>query len=247
MDTLMQWLAPKGTVGFLVRLLLLIGVVAVANLMFGLLHDDHGLHELSYYLLHAAFVGGPLVAFFLAVSTFQIKLQRKLWQLSRKDGLTGLDNRRTFFDRTDHRRKQGGRGVLLMLDADRFKNINDTYGHQTGDTCLKAIAYLLKRNLREGDVVGRIGGEEFAIYLQDATVEQARVIGTRFTIPIPFKSDDSPHLSITLSIGAVIACPKITLDEMFVSADKALYRAKENGRAQMIFWEELFEGEGAKA
>ena len=239
MDRLMQWLAPKGAMGFLLRLIGLISFVAAANVAFGVFLDDHPLHELSYYFLHATLVGGPLIAFFLAVSTFQIRLQRRLWLLSRKDGLTGLDNRRTFFDRADKRRKQGGRGVLLMLDADRFKNINDTYGHQTGDSCLKAIAYLLQRNLRDGDVIGRIGGEEFAIYLQDATVEQARVIGTRFTIPIPFKGDNSPHLTITLSIGAVIAYPQKTLDEMFISADKALYHANENGRAQMIFWDEL--------
>jgi diguanylate cyclase len=150
--------------------------------------DDDPPHEFSYYFLHATFVDGPLITFFLAVLTFQIRLQRKLWRPSRKDGLTGLDNRRTFFDMADKRRKQCSRGVLLMLDADRFKSINDTYGHQAGDSCLKAIAYLLQRNLRDGDVIGRIGGEEFEIYLQDATVEQARVIGTRFTTPIPLRA-----------------------------------------------------------
>lgn len=234
----MQWLAPKSLLGFLLRLLALIGIVAAANITFGLTQDQHPLHELSYYILHATFVGGPLIAFFLAVTMFQIRLQRRLSHLSRKDGLTGLDNRRTFLERADKRRKQCGRGVLMMLDADKFKAINDTYGHRAGDACLKAIAYVLQRNLREGDVSGRIGGEEFAVYLQNATVEQARAIGIRFTKPIPFKSEKCLHLTITLSIGAVTEDPMFTLDDMFVAADKALYRAKNNGRAQMVFWDE---------
>jgi len=240
MDNLMRWLAPKSVMGFLLRIVVLISFVAALNVAFGLIYDEHGLHEPFYYITHATFVGGPLIAFFLTVTTFQIKLQRKLWRLSRKDGLTDLNNRRTFFDQTDKRRKQGGHGVLLMLDADRFKNINDRYGHQAGDDCLKVIAYMLRRNLREGDVVGRIGGEEFAIYLQNTTVQQARSIGHRLTLPIPFDNKDGAHLSITLSIGAVASYPKATLDDMFIAADKALYHAKENGRAQMVVWDDTF-------
>ncbi len=247
MENLMRWLAPKGVIGFLLRLIVLIGLVAALNIAFGLLYDEHGLHEPFYYIFHATFVGGPLIAFFLTVTMFQIRLQRKLWRLSRKDGLTNLNNRRTFLDQTDKRRKQGRHGVLLMLDADRFKNINDSYGHQAGDDCLKVIAYMLRRNLRDGDVVGRIGGEEFAIYLQNTTVQQARSIGHRLTLPIPFDSKDGAHLSITLSIGAVASYPKATLDEMFVAADQALYHAKENGRAQMVVWDDVFASEQTHA
>lgn len=237
MDTVMRWLAPKGVAGFMLRLAFLTGLVAVSNIAFGLAFDEHGLHEPTYYIMHAAFVGAPLISFFLAVTMFQVRLQRRLWRLSRRDSLTDLSNRQTFFDQTDRRRKQGTPGVLLMLDADRFKNINDTYGHRTGDDCLKVIAYVLRRNLRDGDVVGRLGGEEFAIYLQNATLEQAKAICRRLTMPIPFISECGAHLTVTLSIGAVVTCPEASLDDMFVSADKALYRAKENGRAQMVVWE----------
>lgn len=242
MDNLFRWLAPKGVIGFLLRLVLLINLVAALNIAFGWVYDEHDLHDPFYYLTHAAFVGGPVIAFFLAVTMFQIQLQRKLWRLSRNDGLTNLNNRATFFDKAGKRRKQGGHGVLLMLDADRFKNINDRYGHQAGDDCLKVIAYMLRRNLRDGDVVGRIGGEEFAIYLQNTTVQQARSIGRRLTLPIPLDSKDGVHLSITLSIGAVASYPNATLDDMFIAADKALYHAKENGRAQMVVWDDVFAG-----
>lgn len=240
MDELMRLLAPRGTFGFISRLVFLIALVALANVVFGFwMADEYSMHSPTYYLTHATFVGGPLMAFFLAVTVFQVRLQRRLWCLSRKDGLTGLNNRRTFFDLTTAARTSKGLGVLLMLDADWFKKINDTHGHEAGDRCLKSIAYTLRRNVRHGDIVGRIGGEEFAIYLNKTTLEQARVIGERLTKPIPFRSTNDQHLSVTLSVGAVQSCPKATLDEMFALADSALYRAKLNGRAQMIFWDGL--------
>jgi diguanylate cyclase (GGDEF)-like protein len=237
MDKFMYWLAPKDTYGFIGRCIGLIGIVAFANAIFGTIMDDGHSHQPAYYLAHALFVGGPLICFFLAVTVFQIRLQRRLWRLSRKDGLTGLNNRRTFFELTDKRRAQGTTGILLMLDADWFKKINDTYGHNAGDKCLKSIAYTLRRNTRSDDVVGRIGGEEFAIYLQDATLEDAQAIGERLTAPIPFQSDTKQELTVTLSIGAAVSYPQDTLDQMFAAADGALYCAKLKGRARMIFSE----------
>lgn len=240
MDQLMRLLAPRSTFGFVSRLAFLIAVVAVANVGFALIFDDaHGLHAPGYYLTHAAFVGGPLIAFFLAVTVFQIRLQGKLWRLSRKDELTGLNNRRTFFDLTSKARTQESSGVLLMLDADWFKRINDTYGHKAGDKCLQSIASVLRQHIRQDDIAGRIGGEEFAIYLNKTTLQQAKVVGERLTKPIHFQLDETQQTSVTLSIGAVKSCATATLDEMFVMADNALYRAKLNGRAQIVIWDGL--------
>lgn len=235
----MRLLAPKGWIGFAVRLFVLVGFVAAANITFARVFDDpdhHNQHSPVYYIAHAAFVGGPLIAFFLAVCVYQLRLQRKLWRLSRKDGLTGLNNRRTFFDLVEKARKVERAGVLLMLDADWFKKINDTYGHQAGDRCLKSIAYTLRRNLRQGDILGRVGGEEFAIYLRGAAISQARVIGERLTKPICFDTETTQHLTITLSIGAVVASPTISIDALFANADAALYDAKQAGRATYVLW-----------
>ena len=246
MDKLMNWLAPRGTLGFITRLVVLIGIVAIANLLFSAFVDDHPLHEPSYYILHAFFVGGPLIAFFLTVTVFQIRLQRKLSRLSRKDGLTGLNNRRTFFALADAARAEETNGVLMMLDADWFKRINDSYGHQAGDKCLKAISATLRSNTRKGDVVGRIGGEEFAIYLRDTSVSHASIIGERLTRPIGFQTDDGQTLQVTLSIGATISKKEGTLDDLFAAADGALYKAKVKGRAAMVFWDEaLTDTQGA--
>ncbi len=233
-ETFMQFMAPKGVASFFARFVLLTGFVAVANLGFSALIDDR-YHSTAYYVGHALFVGGPLIAFFLAVTAFQIKLQRRLWRLSRKDGLTGLNNRRSFFESAERIRFEREQGILLVLDADRFKAINDTYGHQAGDSCLKSIAYTLKRGVRKDDIVGRIGGEEFAIFLRDTTPGQAKVIGERLTLPITFRTSDDIALTVTLSIGAAIATSADSLDDLFQRADRALYHAKEEGRARMIF------------
>jgi diguanylate cyclase (GGDEF)-like protein len=98
---------------------------------------------------------------------------------------------------------------------------------------------MLRRNLRNGDVLGRMGGEEFAIFLPGSTLAQAKAIGNRLTKPMPFTTPAGIPLTVTLSIGAVIAMPEATLDQMLVAADKALYQAKENGRAQLVVWDEI--------
>lgn len=240
MDRFMHLLAPKGWIGFAIRLVLLVALVAVANILFSRFFDsvdNHELHHPSFYIKHATVVGGPFIAFFLAVSVFQVRLQQRLSKLSRKDGLTGLNNRRTFFDLVERVRADEAKGVLLILDADHFKQINDTYGHLAGDCCLKSIAHTLNRNLRKNDVLSRIGGEEFALYLTGASVETARVIGERFAKPICFNAQTTKNLSVTLSIGAAQSQPGVSTDELCARADAALYRAKANGRAQYQEWE----------
>ncbi|MEL6684088.1 MAG: GGDEF domain-containing protein [Pseudomonadota bacterium] len=239
MDRLMRLLAPKGWIGFAVRLIVLVGSVTAANIVFARFFDPFGAYSAqapTYYLYHAIIVGGPFIAFFLAVAFYQVRLQRKLWQLSHKDGLTGLNNRRRFFALMERANTTGQAGVLLMLDADRFKSINDTHGHQAGDICLKSIAHTLQRSLRQNDIIGRIGGEEFAVYLPGVGMETGRVIGERLTKPIPFRTKGDQCVSVTLSIGAATWQHDISIDAVFARADAALYHAKENGRGRLEVW-----------
>lgn len=240
---LMYLFAPKGVGGFVMRLALLTGVVIAANFVYAHSFGDHHSHHASYYIGHALFVGTPLIGFFLAVTVYQVRLQRKLYRLAREDGLTGLNNRRAFFTQTDTARKSCKTGVLLMLDADFFKPINDKYGHDAGDACLRSIAHTLRRTVRQDDIVGRIGGEEFAIYLQNTTTAQAQAIGERLTKPIAFRTACDAHLTVTLSIGATVSTPPLqSLDRLFIEADKALYKAKQSGRARMMFWRQELDG-----
>lgn len=233
----MQILEPRSGSGIFGRGLFFVAVITLNNVLFdvfvGPLLPDH---FLLYQTVHAATVGGPFVWFFLSVMLFQVRLQRRLSLLSRKDGLTGLNNRRTFLDLAARRNKEFRTCILLLLDADHFKTINDTYGHTAGDNCLKSIAYMLQRNLREEDVIGRIGGEEFAILLANVCIKQAHVIIERLTLPIPFQAGpDHQHLTVTLSVGAVVTSPEESMDKLFAIADRALYQAKAAGRARVIF------------
>lgn len=247
MDQIMRFLAPRTGLGFVLRMVGWVACVTFANAAFDRAFRDYDAHSIGYSLTHAIVVGGPMIAFFLLVTVYQMRLQRRLWHLSRKDGLTGLNNRRSFFDQTEKVRTKDARGVLMMLDADHFKMINDTYGHQAGDRCLQAIAHVLGRNIRQVDILGRLGGEEFAIYLNDPTIETARVIGERLTKPISFTTETHESLSVTLSIGAVVAQPDMPIDTLFARADTALYFAKKNGRGLFVLWTPSLEKKAIRA
>ena len=155
------------------------------------------------------------------------------------DSLTNLLNRRAFtilveayLDRSDH---VPAAGALLIVDADNFKLINDELGHARGDMALKIIAYAIKDTLRETDILGRIGGEEFAIFLPGMTVEQAAAAAERVRKAIGdavFKSNGVVR-QLTVSVGGVTFCAAAPYDMLFVVADQNLYAAKASGRDQV--------------
>ena len=236
-DWIFWFLAPKGWLDTSLKMAIIIIIILASQLIFTQLYLDDIPQQIPYYFWCALFVGGPWVSLFFLIASYQIRLQKKLSVLSRKDGLTGLNNRRTFFEMTNRRNHSKSGGVLLMIDADNFKTINDTYGHAAGDECLKSIAYRVNRNLRETDVAGRIGGEEFAVFLTGANLAQARVIAERLLTPIAFSSPVTEEcLTVTLSIGGIEAQRKNTLDQLLMGADEALYHAKSSGKAQLVMW-----------
>lgn len=248
MDRLFNYLAPRHwrdtTLKFLAFCLLIGGM----NITFNRAFAPGPLAPWWFYVLNGLAVGGPFVLFFFGVASYQVRLQRQLKLLSRTDALTGLDNRRSFMELATRRQAEGVRGVLMLLDADHFKRVNDEHGHAVGDVALRAIAYVLRRNLRPGDIIGRLGGEEFAIYMRDVTVVQARVVGQRLCQLIPFNGGPGKeHLSITLSVGAVTISTSDSIDRMLARADVALYHAKETGRARFVLWDKLILTEDASA
>ncbi|MYN02699.1 diguanylate cyclase [Pseudoduganella sp. DS3] len=179
---------------------------------------------------------------FVIVSTVDIterkRLNDELVQLATTDFLTGLPNRREFMARLESeqarlQRDVGGRAAVLMLDIDHFKDINDAHGHDWGDAVLRHLAGLMRDSQRKIDMLGRVGGEEFAILLPGADMEAARTFAERLRQRIA----DTPlqqqgrSIAITVSIGmaGMVAADRCS-DAALVRADHALYRAKRGGR-----------------
>jgi len=166
------------------------------------------------------------------------RMEGELQTLATTDSLTDLPNRRQFLSRLDDefvraQRLLSQRSSVLMLDLDFFKRINDAHGHAGGDAVLKHVAQIMRRSLREIDVVGRVGGEEFAIILPGADATHARRLAERLreTLAKTPVVLDGKTIAVTVSIGiATIGMHDRDADGTLARADKALYRAKENGR-----------------
>ena len=160
--------------------------------------------------------------------------------LSVTDSLTGLYNRRHFEDTLEREFLRASRYKnnlsFAIIDVDFFKKVNDTYGHSAGDFVLKEVAYLILQNLRKTDMVFRYGGEEFTVIITETPKEKAIVPLERLRKAVeeyPF-SYNSQNINITISIGISEVCEDITtVHQLFDDADKALYKAKENGRNQI--------------
>lgn len=176
-------------------------------------------------------------------STLRFKEQlEQLKEMSLKDGLTGLYNHYfliELFEKELTRHERTGHGLgFIMVDIDYFKKVNDTYGHQPGDLVLKKLANLLVKSVRQGDVVGRYGGEEFGIVFTNSSKEDAIRASERIRKRVEnyVFSISETDIRITVSIGICYKKPHqaLTCQQMVQYADKALYSAKRNGRNQFV-------------
>ncbi len=165
------------------------------------------------------------------------EFDRRLEELAATDALTGLWNRRHFFEVGKNElarcRRYKSPVSLLMMDLDHFKRINDGHGHAAGDEVLRAMAGILKGNLRDVDVPARIGGEEFAVLLPSTGVEGAVVAAERVRRAVEGArvSHEGRELVFTVSVGIAGCCTQARdLDELLRAADAALYHAKQDGR-----------------
>ncbi len=153
------------------------------------------------------------------------------------DMLTSTANRRHFMERAENEcaraRRYGRPLTILMLDADHFKKINDTYGHAAGDEVLKILSLELRKALRPADIIGRIGGEEFAILLPETPVANAIELATRLNrlidgVDVAY---GKKNINFTVSIGvAAVPLHPTGIDEALKTADEYLYAAKHKGR-----------------
>jgi diguanylate cyclase (GGDEF)-like protein/PAS domain S-box-containing protein len=164
------------------------------------------------------------------------RLNAGLEQLAMTDYLTNLYNRRYFMQRGTEEFKRARRNnqplALLMMDIDHFKNVNDTYGHDAGDMALQQVAAALKSSLREIDILGRMGGEEFAVLLPNISLHEAAVLAERVRKTVAGTSVEIPGglLTITISIGVAVLTDETSgIDNILKNADVAMYQAKSCG------------------
>jgi len=165
----------------------------------------------------------------------------KLRRLATTDPLTGSDNRRCFLDKAAREVERARRYArplsVLSLDIDYFKSINDTYGHQAGDEALRRFCQTIRDSLRDGDTLGRLGGEEFAIILPETDGPRAVAVGDRLRrkieqIAVP---TDDRHFQLTVSIGvADLLADESSIEPCLRRADQALYAAKHSGRNRVV-------------
>lgn len=178
----------------------------------------------------------------LVLSSFAdlVMNELELRQLASCDGLTGLANRLSFERAADEALHTPGGATLLFLDLDRFKNINDTYGHAVGDDVIKVAADILAEQCLPGACAARIGGEEFALLLPGHDVSQAAAIAERIRHDIEqAQLPEHPDLPFTASIGLASATESQSVKEWALAADSALYAAKTSGRNRVVQHEAL--------
>ncbi len=192
------------------------------------------------YLLIA--LAGGIIFLVLALWSRSRHHAYTMEKLASIDDLTGLQNRRAVLQSGADEFARSVRSdrdlCCLILDIDHFKNINDTYGHATGDEVLKAFANMLENTVRQADILGRIGGEEFLIIAGETDITQAAVLAERIRVNTQaIEHDTIMEAPITVSIGIAALEQQESIGELISLADKALYRAKDKGRNQAIIFD----------
>ncbi len=187
-------------------------------------------------------LGAMVVLGALIAIAHQRRLTRRIARMAETDALTGMLNRRHILE-MGHRmmqrcRRDGRPCAMLMLDVDRFKEINDRFGHLAGDKALRAVARALGSCLRPGDQIGRYGGEEFAMILPGADAREAGIVAERLRAAVAQLTPDwaAGAEPLTVSGGiAIFSGEPQEFDELILRADRALYRAKDGGRNRMEY------------
>lgn len=204
-------------------------------LAFGDLSGDLAIRLMISATALPIIIGAPLFFYFsirmrgLAIAN--IRLDR----VARTDSLTACLNRGAFTTRVDVWLRGPAPvscGALLMIDADNFKAINDLYGHDMGDEALTIIARAIRAVLRNGDIVGRMGGEEFGVFLPGVTQHQAEIVAERIrhSVNVAAFEPDGQNRPLSVSIGGAAFASPTSFTELFRIADQRLYGAKRAGR-----------------
>lgn len=232
-DKVIAFIAPRGAFDYVLKIALLLLLIGLLNFTRDNLEHGKFADSLWANTIEAGFVGLPFCMLALSLIGRLKRMQDELITLAATDMLTGLNNRRAFYEKVTAI-PEGAACVLMIIDVDHFKRVNDTFGHGIGDRCLQQVAAHLSISIRERDILARIGGEEFAVVLVGADRAIAERIGGRLVEGVNFATPPDATISVTLSIGAVILANTSPIEEYMRHADEALYVAKSTGRGRMI-------------
>lgn len=183
----------------------------------------------------------------IATTITRANVYAEILKYATLDALTGFYNRRQLDERikqeTASAKRKNTSLCAIMTDIDFFKKVNDTYGHATGDLVLKTVAKIMRSHLREYDIAARYGGEEFAILLPSTNIKDAQIVAERLRSAVEKKVIDiekvntknkTREISVTISVGVYNYNPEDKAEDLLMKADKALYKAKENGRNRVV-------------
>jgi diguanylate cyclase (GGDEF)-like protein len=199
------------------------------------LFDEQQAIALSQFVIIESIVAIVLMAFAIVMLANE-RVTLELRSIADCDPLTGTFNRRSFLTLLDKGISNAGREhsplSVMLIDLDHFKKINDTWGHQTGDEALRHFVAVAETCIRHSDVIGRMGGEEFAIFLPHAGLNEAMAAANRLRLAVetqPVANGQNP-IGLSASIGVADWLPGETAETALARADAAMYRAKRRGR-----------------
>ncbi len=230
---IITWLTSIGLIAYLAEL----GVMPLGSLVRTAVGDE----TMPAWLLRNGFITAILATLILllcsAIITNWRNYEAELEQLSKIDGLTGVANRRHFMELFEHELRQARRYdrslSCVMVDLDHFKRINDDHGHLAGDQVLVAAADAIRNSVRDTDVVGRYGGEEFVLLLPNTDLQGAREVAERCRRLISEVRINTVAVTASLGIASFPSAEINGIDDLIHNADEALYRAKKSGRDQV--------------
>jgi diguanylate cyclase (GGDEF)-like protein len=206
---------------------LFLGLAVLTAPLMAIMHGGMSVAERTLLLLATVTTVGFSLARFTGAVREQARIQQLLAHQAAHDVLTGLANRRTLIQRLEHEFQPGVDTVLLYVDLDGFKVINDTMGHAAGDAVLIEVARRFQQTVRVSDIVARLGGDEFAVLCHRLDVDEAQRLADRLAeavaVPIPY---EDAMLSVTASIGLATARQCSTGDELINQADDAMFAVK---------------------
>jgi diguanylate cyclase len=184
-----------------------------------------------------AIITPPLAFIMLNIMRFLTNTVNHVGQQVRFDPMTGLYSRHHFLEMTRMHLEDGG--AFLMIDADHFKRINDTYGHATGDEALKRLAQALRAAGKPSSLIGRLGGEEFGMFIPKGRLTDADTAAIRISAAVSnlCHTIAGHEIFLTASVGAAVHVPGMPLEELLRLADERLYRAKREGRNRAVLSE----------